>query len=194
MRVRAYLVLISVLTLAGGAFGQEPRVYKGSDAVATVSFRNMQPAPNGVRGVTYVVNYSDLIIHLAVRPDPLSDPIPSEDLKWALEQVINEKLLNHAAQSFLQKRRIRFSMGDVEARSTEIAKTFSSNEFERRLKLINDQVTTERIRLIYVFVLTQMQIEKYLELKFPSGSRDKEKETELERLRAEATIVSTKRL
>jgi hypothetical protein len=186
MTTRSGLLLIAVLVITCSALGQAPkRVYKGNESVGTVTFTYAEPTANGVRGVVYVINYSDLITHLALRPEPLPDKPNSKDLNWALEQDINEKLLRHAAGRYLHEHRVRISMAEIDSRSAEMAGSFASPEFEERVKLINGLYPANSVRFA-AFIMRRLEIEKYLQLKAI------DRQEEIDRLRKEATVAASR--
>ena len=167
-------------------FGRNCRVRRDATfarALVTLSFlpfaflllpspaRGQTPAPGGggeiVDRMVALVNgrelitYSDLLWQLALQPGvPLDNP-RQEDLRRALDVVIDQRLVLQEASKLPHARASRREIADAEA---ELIKRFPSlEEFQRRLDRVG--LTSEQLAEI---IHDRIDMEKYLDFRFRS--------------------------
>jgi hypothetical protein len=110
----------------------------------------------GVR--TDLITYSDLLWQLALQPDtPLDDP-SSQALNSALRLLIDQDLILQEAEKLPTIAPTAKEIGDAR---DELARHFSSGEFEQRLRRVG--LTAEKLDEI---LDNRLKMEKYLDFRF----------------------------
>jgi hypothetical protein len=149
-RLTAITVAAALILCAAAARGQDRAGAQGDvvdKMVATVSGE--------------LVTYTDLIWQLALEPDtPLDNPRP-DDLRRALESIIDQRLF------FVEAHRMPHlepKAAEVEKALADLVRRFrSQDEFQRRAARVG--LTAERLREI---VTERIEIEKYIDFRFRS--------------------------
>ena len=118
-----------------------------------------------------LITYTDLLWQLALQPDtPLENPRP-EDLRRALDLLVDQRLI---AQEAGRLPAIAAKEADVKARIGELVKRFPSQEaFYQRIARVG--LTAEQL---YEIVRQRVEIERYLDFRFRSFVVVTQKETE----------------
>lgn len=122
--------------------------------VATVS--------DGVR--TQVITYSDLMWQLALEPDTSINPPSSDDLKIALQTLINQRLITLEAQRLPS---IKANEKEIDEKIKDTLDRFpTQTEFIERLKRVGfESAADENFRRI---MEQRVTIEKYIDFRFRS--------------------------
>lgn len=122
--------------------------------VATVS--------DGVR--TQVITYSDLMWQLALEPDTSINPPSSDDLKIALQTLINQRLITLEAQRLPS---IKANEKEIDEKIKDTLERFpTQTEFIERLKRVGfESAADENFRRI---MEQRVTIEKYIDFRFRS--------------------------
>ena len=149
--MKRLLTVIFVITLASGAGAQTPAA-GGGEVVD-----RMVAVVNGAELITY----SDLLWQLALQPGaPLDNP-RREDLRRALELLIDQRLVAQEAEKHPHVHATEQEMKDAE---TALIKLFPSlEEFHRRLERVG--MTAAQLREI---IHERLDMEKYLDFRFRS--------------------------
>lgn len=122
--------------------------------VATVS--------DGVR--IELITYSDLLWQLALQPDAPIEPPRSEDLKTALQTLIDQRLIALEAQRLPS---IEPEKKEIDNEIKRVLDSFpSSDEFERRLRAVGFSSTSDDN--FQRIIEQRVAIEKYLDFRFRS--------------------------
>ena len=118
-----------------------------------------------------LITYTDLLWQLALQPDtPLENPRP-EDLRRALDLLVDQRLI---AQEAGRLPAIAAKEADVKARIGELVKRFPSEaSFRQRTARVG--LTAEQL---YEIVRQRVEIERYLDFRFRSFVVVTPKETE----------------
>ena len=118
-----------------------------------------------------LITYTDLLWQLALQPDtPLENPRP-EDLRRALDLLVDQRLI---AQEAGRLPAIAAKEEDVKARIGELVKRFPTQEaFRQRTARVG--LTAEQL---YEIVRQRVEIERYLDFRFRSFVVVTQKETE----------------
>ncbi|HEY9284452.1 MAG TPA: hypothetical protein VIP46_13430 [Pyrinomonadaceae bacterium] len=118
-----------------------------------------------------LITYTDLLWQLALQPDtPLENPRP-EDLRRALDLLVDQRLI---AQEAGRLPAIAAKEEDVKARIAELVKRFPTQEgFQRRTARVG--LTAEQL---YEIVRQRVEIERYLDFRFRSFVVVTQKEVE----------------
>jgi len=108
-----------------------------------------------------LITYTDLLWQLALQPDtPLENPRP-EDLRRALDLLVDQRLI---AQEAGRLPAIAAKEADVKARIAELIKRFPTQEaFYQRIARVG--LTAEQL---YEIVRQRVEIERYLDFRFRS--------------------------
>ena len=108
-----------------------------------------------------LITYTDLLWQLALQPDtPLENPRP-EDLRRALDLLVDQRLI---AQEAGRLPAIAAKEEDVRARIAELVKRFPTQEaFYQRIARVG--LTAEQL---YEIVRQRVEIERYLDFRFRS--------------------------
>ena len=106
-----------------------------------------------------LITYTDLLWQLALQPDtPLENPRP-EDLRRALDLLVDQRLI---AQEAGRLPAITAKEEDVKERISELIKRFPTQEaFYRRIARVG--LTAEQL---YEIVRQRIEIERYLDFRF----------------------------
>jgi hypothetical protein len=108
-----------------------------------------------------LITYSDLLWQLALQPDVPLDSPRREDLRRALELLIDQRLVVQEAEKLPHVRATEQEMKDAEA---ALVKRFPSlEEFQRRLERVG--MTAAQLREI---IHERIDMEKYLDFRFRS--------------------------
>ncbi len=125
--------------------------------------RTIATVDDGI-GQPELITYSDLLWQLALQPGVSLTPPSSEDLKRALQLIINQRLIALEAERLP---RSDPSEAEIAAKIKDILASFPSTaEFEKRLRLVGfDSVKDDN----FVRMMGQrVKIEKYLDFRFRS--------------------------
>ncbi len=145
------LLAILILTLATAARAQTPAA-GGGEVVD-----RMVAVVNGAELITY----SDLLWQLALQPGAPLDSPRREDLRRALELLIEQRLVLQEAHKLPHVHATEQEMKDAEA---ALIKRFPSlEEFQRRLERVG--LTAAQLREI---IHERLDMEKYLDFRFRS--------------------------
>lgn len=115
-------------------------------------------------GQPELITYSDLLWQLALQPNVSLTPPNSEDLKLALQIIINQRLIALEAERLP---RTEPNDAEIDAKIKDVLANFPSTaEFERRLRIVGfDSVKDDN----FVRMMAQrVKIEKYLDFRFRS--------------------------
>ncbi|MCD9189158.1 MAG: hypothetical protein LUM44_22270 [Pyrinomonadaceae bacterium] len=117
---------------------------------------------DGVR--TELITYSDLLWQIALQPNTPLAPPSSQDLKIALQVVINQRLFALEAERLP---RATPSESEIDAKIKEVLAYFPSTaEFEKRLKIVGfSSVKDENFQRL---MAQRVAIDKYLDFRFRS--------------------------
>ena len=149
--MRRLLTAIFVVTLASGAGAQTPAA-GGGEVVD-----RMVAVVNGAELITY----SDLLWQLALQPGAPLDSPRREDLRRALELLIDQRLVAQEAEKLPHVHATEEEMKKAEA---ELVNRFPSQaEFQRRLERVG--LTAAQLREI---IHERIDMEKYLDFRFRS--------------------------
>jgi len=145
-------VLLSLLLLALAAAGARGQAAAGGEVVD-----RMVAVVNDAELITY----SDLLWQLALQPDAPIDTPRREDLRRALELLIDQRLVLQEAHKLPHVHATEEEMKKAEA---ELVNRFPSQaEFQRRLERVG--LTAAQLREI---VHERIDMEKYLDFRFRS--------------------------
>ena len=113
---------------------------------------------------TELITYSDLLWQLALQPDAPLRPPNSQDLKRALQTLIDQRLIALEAQRLPS---LAPSDTDVKTEIKRVLDSFPSNaEFERRLRIVGfESVNDDDFEKI---MRQRVAIDKYLDFRFRS--------------------------
>ena len=149
--MKRLLLAILILTLATVARAQTPAA-GGGEVVD-----RMVAVVNG----SELITYSDLLWQLALQPNVPIDNPRREDLKRALELLIDQRLVTPEADKLPHVHATEEEMTKAE---TELIKRFPSQaEFQRRLERVG--LTATQLREI---IHERIDMEKYLDFRFRS--------------------------
>lgn len=117
---------------------------------------------DGVR--TQVITYSDLMWQLALEPDVSINPPASDDLKIALQTLINQRLITLEAQRLPS---IKANEKEIDKKIKDTLDYFrTQTEFIERLKRVGfESAADENFRRI---MEQRVTIEKYIDFRFRS--------------------------
>ena len=108
-----------------------------------------------------LITYSDLIWQLALEPDTPLDSPKADDLKRALELLIDQRIIYREAELLPH---MHAEDKEVEPALAELVRRFPSQaEFQRRVARVG--LTAEMLREI---VRERVEIEKYIDFRFRS--------------------------
>ena len=106
-----------------------------------------------------MISYSDVVWQLALQPGTSIDPVRTEDLKRALDLLIDQQLILQEARKLPQ---IHGEDKEVEAALAQLVRQFrSQDELRRRMTRVG--LTSDKLREI---VHDRVDIEKYLDFRF----------------------------
>ena len=153
MRLRLFgsLIIAILVLLSASAANAQVVVDK---TVATVS--------DGVR--TELITYSDLLWQLALQPGTPLDPPREDDLRRALQNMIDQRIFALEAQRLP---RAAPTEKEIQDKIADVLKFFpSAAEFERRLKAVGfSSIKDDNFEII---IAQRVAIEKYLDFRFRS--------------------------
>lgn len=117
---------------------------------------------DGVR--TELITYSDLLWQIALQPNTPLTPPSSQDLKIALQVVINQRLFALEAERLP---RATPSESEIDQKIKQVLAYFPSTaEFEKRLKIVGfSSVKDENFQRL---MAQRVSIDKYLDFRFRS--------------------------
>lgn len=117
---------------------------------------------DGVR--TELITYSDLLWQIALQPNTPLAPPSSQDLKIALQVVINQRLFALEAERLP---RAAPSESEIDTKIKQVLAYFPSTaEFEKRLKIVGfSSVKDENFQRL---MAQRVSIDKYLDFRFRS--------------------------
>ncbi len=149
--MKRLLTAIFVITLATGARAQTPAA-GGGEVVD-----RMVAVVNGAELITY----SDLLWQLALQPGASLDSPRREDLRRALELLIDQRLVAQEAEKLPH---VHATEQEMKAAEAALIKLFPSlEEFQRRVERVG--MTAAQLREI---IHDRIDMEKYLDFRFRS--------------------------
>lgn len=115
-------------------------------------------------GQPELITYSDLLWQLALQPNAPLTPPASDDLKRALQIIINQRLIALEAERLP---RSEPTEAEIQAKIKDVLADFPSTaEFERRLRIVGfDSVKDDNFERM---MAQRVKIEKYLDFRFRS--------------------------
>jgi hypothetical protein len=151
LSMKRLLPAILILTLATGAGAQTPAAGGGEVVDRMVAIVNDAE----------LITYSDLLWQLALQPNVPIDSPRREDLRRALELLIDQRLVVQEAEKLPHVHATEEEMKKAEA---ELVNRFPSQaEFQRRLERVG--LTAAQLREI---IHERIDMEKYLDFRFRS--------------------------
>ena len=149
--MKRLLLVILILTFAAGARAQTPAAGGGEVVDRMVAIVNDSE----------LITYSDLLWQLALQPNVPIDSPRREDLRRALELLIDQRLVTQEADKLPH---VHATEKETEEAGNELAKRFpSQEEFQRRMERVG--LTAAQLREI---LHERIDMEKYLDFRFRS--------------------------